>query len=572
VSGQPRWRTAAVLGLFLAALAAAVWGWRLFAFLTDDAYIAFRTVHNHMAGHGWVWNPPPFRPVEGYTSFLWLVLLEGVWRLTGVAPPDSANLLSLAFGCATLLLAGWMVLRMRLPEPLARHRLAFLALVLLGTVTNRTWLAWLSSGLETALFNFALTLWVFCVLERRPERRASWYFGVSSSATLAALTRPDGVLAVLATLALLGLDPLDPERRRLPRRRVLVACLPLLGSPLHFLWRRSFYGEWLPNTWYAKAGAPWPEAGVRYLASFVLEYALWIWLALALVVAVRAARSGRAAIASGLRRNPQVAVVVGVLVAQVGYYTFAIGGDHFEYRIYSVLVPLGFVSFLWLLARLALPASWALAGFAVFLGVAAPLPWLHYAETRNLTTRRETWVMVRPVAPRFPALLRPYAQLFDSLQEWLIVRHVGMRHQEHKVFHQTQRDRYPRREDGQRYGRDRPAVSVEMAIGVYGWVLPNVAVIDYFGLTDHVIARTPAPLRMPAEPTRLPPGLRGKRLMAHDRRPPPGYVECFEPDLRVVRDRRVVRRPRAAPLTPERIRECESRDWPAPEVSPRSGR
>jgi arabinofuranosyltransferase len=124
VSGQPRWRTAAVLGLFLAALAAAVWGWRLFAFLTDDAYIAFRTVHNHMAGYGWVWNPPPFRPVEGYTSFLWLVLLEAVWRLTGVEPPDSANVLSLGFGCATLLLAGWMVLRMRLPEPLARHRLA----------------------------------------------------------------------------------------------------------------------------------------------------------------------------------------------------------------------------------------------------------------------------------------------------------------------------------------------------------------------------------------------------------------------------------------------------------------
>jgi arabinofuranosyltransferase len=572
MSGQSRWRAAAVLGLFLTALAAAVWGWRVFAFLTDDAYIAFRTVHNHMAGHGWVWNPPPFRPVEGYTSFLWVVLLEGVWRLTGVEPPDSANWLSLGFGCATLLLAGWMVLRMRLPESLARHRLVFLALVLIGPVTNRTWLAWLSSGLETALFNFALTLWLFCVLERRPERRASWYFGVSSSATLAALTRPDGVLALLATLALLALDPLDPERRPLPRRRVVVACLPLLGSPLHFLWRRSFYGEWLPNTWYAKAGSPWPEAGIRYLASFVLEYALWIWLALALVVAVRAARRGRAATAHGLRRNPHVALAVGVLVAQLGYYTIVIGGDHFEYRIYSVLVPLVFVSFLWLLARLALPARWALAAFAVFLGVAAPLPWLHYAETRNLTTRRETWVMVRPVAPRFPALLRPYAQLFDSLQKWLIVRHVGMRHQEHKVFHQTQLDRYPRREDGRRYGLDHPAVSVEMAIGVYGWVLPNVAVIDYFGLTDHVIARTPAPRRVPAEPANLPPGLRGKRLMAHDRRPPPGYVECFEPDLRVVRDRRVVRRPRTAPLTPERIRECESRDWSAPEASPQSSR
>jgi len=567
VQVHPQLRRAAVPALFVAAIAAAVWGWKLFFFLTDDAYIAFRYVHNHIAGYGLVWNPPPFRPVEGYTSFLWVVLLEGVWRVTGVEPPDSANRLSLAFGCATLVLAGLMVLRMRLPAPLARRRLAFLALVLLGTVANRTFLAWLSSGLETALFNFCLTLWVFCVLGRRSQRRASWYLGVTASATLAALTRPDGVLAVLATLALLALDPLDPERRPLPRRRVLVLSLPLLGSPIHFLWRRSFYGEWLPNTWYAKAGEPWPEAGVRYLASFVVEYALWIWLACALVVAVRAARRSRSAIADRLRRSPHVVLPVGVLVAHVAYYTFAIGGDHFEYRVFSGLVPLLFVSFLWLLARLALPATWALAAFAAFLLASAPLPWLHYLETHHLTTRRETWVMVRPVAPRFPALLRSYAQLFDSLQEWLIVRHVGMRHQEHKVFHDTQLERYPPREIGRRFGRDGTAVSVEMAIGVYGWVLPNVAVIDYFGLTDRVIARTPPRERASAEAPRLPPLLRGKRLMAHDRRPPPGYVECFEPDLRVVAGRRVVRAPRAAPLTPERIRECESRDWLAAEAA-----
>jgi arabinofuranosyltransferase len=551
-----------VLAILLAALAAAVGGWRLFYFLTDDAYIAFRYAHNHMAGYGWVWNPPPFRPVEGYTSFLWVVLLEGVWRLTGVEPPRSANVLSLGFGCATLGLVACMVLRMRLPPSLDRRRPVFLALVLLGTVTNRTWLAWLSSGLETALFNFTLTLWVFCVLGRRPARQPSWYLGMASSATLAALTRPDGVVAVLATVALLVLDPLDPERRPLPRGRVLALSLPLLGSPIHFAWRRSFYGEWLPNTWYAKVGPPWPEAGLRYLASFVLEYALWIALAFACAVAWRGLRRDRAAIADGLRRNLHVVLVVGTLAAQVAYYTVAIGGDHFEYRIFSALVPLVFVAFLWLLARLALPAGWAVAAFAAFLLAAAPLPWLHYRETRNLHTRQETWVLVQPVAPHLPALLRPYGRLFDSLQAWLIVRHVGMRHQEHKVFHEAQLRRCPPRELGQRFGRDGFAVSVEMAVGVYGWVLPNVAVIDYFGLTDRVIARTPARPDGAGVRERRPPPLRGRRLMAHERQPPPGYVACFEPDLRVVGGR-VVRRPRAVPLTPERIRACESRDWRA---------
>ena len=81
----------AVVGLVFAVYI----GWRSFWFLTDDAFIAFRYVSNSILGHGWVWNPAPFQPVEGYTSFLWVVLLDGVWRATGVEPPDSANWLSL---------------------------------------------------------------------------------------------------------------------------------------------------------------------------------------------------------------------------------------------------------------------------------------------------------------------------------------------------------------------------------------------------------------------------------------------------------------------------------------------
>jgi len=55
-------------------------GWKAFWFLTDDAFIAFRHVSNSILGFGYVWNAPPFRPVEGYTSFLWVVVLDWVWR------------------------------------------------------------------------------------------------------------------------------------------------------------------------------------------------------------------------------------------------------------------------------------------------------------------------------------------------------------------------------------------------------------------------------------------------------------------------------------------------------------
>jgi arabinofuranosyltransferase len=57
-------------------------------FLTDDAYISFRYVSNSLLGRGSVWNPPPFRPVEGHSNLLWMLLLEAVWRVVGVAPPQ----------------------------------------------------------------------------------------------------------------------------------------------------------------------------------------------------------------------------------------------------------------------------------------------------------------------------------------------------------------------------------------------------------------------------------------------------------------------------------------------------
>src|SRR5256885_2052719 len=84
-------RLGAVVGLALLAL----WGWRELWFLTDDAFITFRYISNRRLGLGYVWNAPPFRPVEGYTNFLWMVLLDGAWSLFGLAPPVASTVLSL---------------------------------------------------------------------------------------------------------------------------------------------------------------------------------------------------------------------------------------------------------------------------------------------------------------------------------------------------------------------------------------------------------------------------------------------------------------------------------------------
>jgi len=525
------------MALAAAVFTAAILGWREFFFLCDDAFIAFRYVSNAMSGYGLVWNPPPFAPVEGYTSWLWVTLLRITWELTGVEPPVASNYLSLAFGIGTLALGFRFLLRMRLSESLDRLRPALLGLAMLGTLTNRTFLAWLSSGLETALFNFCFTWWVFQALAPMARRGPFWAALLSTSALLTALTRPDGMLLVPATILLLLADFRErPIRLRWPARRSLGA-VPLIGVAAHMIWRRFTYGDWLPNTYYAKYSGAWPESGARYALSFVLEYGLWVWLVLAAIWLVRKH-------AVPLR----VAIAVGALGVHVAFYTIMIGGDHFEYRVYSHLILLLFISFVWFVSSLDLKPVLAVSLMTLFVAGSWPIPWVHHFDTRNLVTREETYEMFRPVAGKFPPGLRAYAEIFDRQQAWLIRHYVCNRHQEHKILAEFLNN-IMKREVEPRFRWEGRAVLAQGSVGVVGWVLPNVAIIDTFGLNDYVVARHP---RAETE----------ERVMAHDREPPPDYVECFRPNVvfRVgAQSAAFVSEPREIPLTDEAIRRCEAR-------------
>ena len=64
---------------------------RTYWFLTDDAYISFRYARNFAQGHGLVFNVGA-PPVEGYTNFLWVVVLGGLARL-GARPEVTAPIL-----------------------------------------------------------------------------------------------------------------------------------------------------------------------------------------------------------------------------------------------------------------------------------------------------------------------------------------------------------------------------------------------------------------------------------------------------------------------------------------------
>ena len=341
--------------LFLLAAALLI-AWREFWFLTDDAFITFRYIDHHRRGWGYTWNPPPFQPVEGYSNFLWAILLEAVWMVTGAPPPAAANIVSLLLSYASLAVGFLTVWRMSLPERWHRHRFWLACLTLVFAISNRTFITWTSSGLETALFGFCTAVWLFGVLElaRRPGCPA--LILTSMGAATAALTRPDGLLLVLATPLLVAY--VSTGTRKITRP---VFCMaPLLLVVAHLLWRRWYYGAWVPNTYHAKQVVAWPDAGARYTASFILEYAVWVWALVGAVVLGRTLwRLHREGLAPGrLASRVPGTIAACVFVLHVAYYTFVVGGDHFEYRAYAYLI---------------IPMAVALAKFVVGLPGRQPL-------------------------------------------------------------------------------------------------------------------------------------------------------------------------------------------------------
>ena len=127
----------------------------------------------------------------------------------------------------------------------------------------------------------------------------------------------------------------SPQRlvanRRLDLRELAALVAPfalLVGA--HFLFRYAYYGEWLPNTYYAKHVRPWYESGFRYLVAGSIETGLYLIIPLAFL-ALRARWR--------IFRDSIYALVLLCVFSHMAY-VFNIGGDHFEFRPLDFYWPL----------------------------------------------------------------------------------------------------------------------------------------------------------------------------------------------------------------------------------------
>jgi arabinofuranosyltransferase len=276
-------------------------------FTVDDAYISFRYAENFARGHGLVFNPGEY--VEGYTNFLWVILL-GLLKKAGIDVQVSARILGGLSSFITLVMTYLLSLRIAEHAPVSgqrddffpmditprlfgEHRVcevhsgvcqpntpgvfqttgvasltpALNTIAILCLATSPAFGIWAVAGLETPLFTYLLVSAVWRHL--REETQAQFPFSALLFGLLS-LVRPEGIMYFWLTLFSACLDRIQKHRQRvIGLWKNCVVFLLIVGT--HFIWRWVYYGSLLPNTYYIKVSG-FHLAGIKYVYEFFLAY------------------------------------------------------------------------------------------------------------------------------------------------------------------------------------------------------------------------------------------------------------------------------------------------------------
>jgi len=322
-----RLRAAAIGAALIAIAAAAAWHAAALRCVVDDAYISFRYAGNLVAGHGLVFNPG--ERVDGYTNFLWTVLVGA-----GMACGASAEATSLGLGIASMALLGFTTDALGTAVFAWRWSGRLLALGLLAALGPV--LLWCVSGLETGLFA-AVVVGALAVHVRGGKGEGSrWFPGLLFG--VATLVRPDGALFASVAAVHLGVRAVcahPGDRSATLRATAAFAAAYALVVVPYWSWRTWYYDALLPNTFYAKtSSAALADLGFAYVRTFVTEYPLFVAaLAIGVVAAVSRDTPARS-------RSPAL-LLVALVVVWTGYVIRA-GGDYMPLaRLLVPVLPIG---------------------------------------------------------------------------------------------------------------------------------------------------------------------------------------------------------------------------------------
>ncbi|MEU5264891.1 hypothetical protein [Amycolatopsis sp. NPDC021455] len=252
----------------------------LFATVTEDAFITFRYAQNIADGNGPVFNPG--ERVEGYTNFLWLVLIALPRAAFGADVEAAAILFGVLATLGCVLVSCFLVNRIvgAAAPPGAEPRPALGVAAAVLTASAGGLAVYGPSGSEVPLFVLLVLSLGYALAARRPV-----VAGVLVA--FAVMTSPEGlVVGVLAGLWLVGAAFREKHSWWAPVGYVLGALVFLIPR---LAWRATFYQHFLPAPLAAKLGGPLGSqlaAGWPYVSGFALAHQGFLLLGLVAAVAL----------------------------------------------------------------------------------------------------------------------------------------------------------------------------------------------------------------------------------------------------------------------------------------------
>lgn len=405
----------------------------------DDAFITYRYSQALATGFGPHFNPG--EPVEGYTNFLWMLLLAGVHAVLGADALPSASkwigLLAMAGAVASTPMLGRRALGGEAPETarVLGALAAILVAVFPGVALNAT------SGLETGLFTLLIVA-ALVTANENTEAAPVWCSLSGSCWAAALLTRPEAA-------AIFGVWWVVHYGLGIRGRAAFADIAPPVAAFIALSLFRFFVydGALLPNTWYAKSGGYLGIAPVVYVVNGALAAFLG-----PLGFAAAAAGYGLGAARGESRASLETLAPIAAVGIAGGALPFVTGSDWMPgWRFAVPYLPALAVAVIggwWRLAQRLLAERAALGLIAAVVVVAG---FAHQPERTEL-------------ADRIATRARGYETGHGELAAWL------------------------------QRALPRPGGTVAlMDIGIVGYRNPALRVLDISGLTDRTIARSPGP-------------------------------------------------------------------------------
>ncbi len=228
--------------------------------MLDDAFISFRYAENFSQGHGFVYNLG--ERVEGYTNFLWVLLL-GLGNIVGINIIIFSKILGFLFsiGCVLLLINSHKFIKN------IDRNVSVMSALLFGTCGIFT--PWASSGIEVVMFTFFVLLSVlFYISIKNSKGNKFKFFSIGIFCAFSALTRPEGLLIFAIILIDLLIASIKNKNKDF---LYMIASFLAIYLPYYF-WRYMYYGYLFPNTFYAKVGISIAQIsrGIEYLLRFAI--------------------------------------------------------------------------------------------------------------------------------------------------------------------------------------------------------------------------------------------------------------------------------------------------------------